>query len=156
MDDALFQARIGRKDQPRVGFFQPWIFENRDVIRRRRLTAELYAIIKRLIDDRTAFEKASPIERAHAGAPPFMIVQGTSDSLVPTAEARAFAERLRSVSRSPTVYLEIPGAQHAFEVFPSLRSHHVLGGVERFAAHIHRQHRLRSASPSTDSPTQSA
>ncbi len=76
-------------------------------------------------------------ERAHAGAPPFMIVQGTSDSLVPTPEARAFAERLRSVSRSPTVYLELPGAQHAFEVFNTVRADRVVQGVHAFLTFVH-------------------
>ena len=98
---------------------------------------ERLVLKKRLIDDRTAFEKASPIERAHAGAPPFMIVHGTSDSLVPTPEARAFAERLRSVSRSPTVYLELPGAQHAFEVFNTVRADRVVQGVHAFLTFVH-------------------
>ncbi len=36
--------------------------------------------------------------------------------------------------RSPVAYAELAGAQHAFEIFPSLRGKLVLGGVERFLA----------------------
>jgi hypothetical protein len=38
---------------------------------------------------------------------------------------------LRAVSHEPVVYAEIAGAQHAFEIFPSLRADLVLKGVER-------------------------
>jgi hypothetical protein len=30
------------------------------------------------------------------------------------------------------VYAELPGTQHAFDVFPSIRSAHVVRGVDRF------------------------
>jgi hypothetical protein len=34
-------------------------------------------------------------------------------------------------------YAEIPGAQHAFEVFHSLRTRHVVEGVDRFLAWVY-------------------
>ena len=43
---------------------------------------------------------------------------------------------LRAKLRVPVVYAEIPGAQHAFEIFPSYRSAHVIEGVERFLTAI--------------------
>ena len=61
---------------------------------------------------------------------------GPSDSLVPIAEARAFAARLREVVDGPTVFLELPGAQHAFEIFHSVRSEAVVRGVHRFLASV--------------------
>ena len=45
---------------------------------------------------------------------------------------RAFVQRLRKVSQHSVVYAELPGAQHAFDVFPSIRSAHVVRGVDRF------------------------
>ena len=78
------------------------------------------------------WEKASPLFRVHPGAPPFFIVHGSHDSLAPASEGRLFAERLRAVSKSPVCYAEIPGAQHAFEVFHSKRTTHVVRSVERF------------------------
>jgi acetyl esterase/lipase len=64
--------------------------------------------------------------------PPFFVIHGHSDSLLPVEQARLFVERLRAVADNPVVYAELPGAQHAFDVFPSIRSAHVVRAVERF------------------------
>jgi len=81
---------------------------------------------------RDAYEAASPVARVHADAPPFLLVHGTHDTLAPVGGARHFAEVLRERSHAPVVYMEIPGAQHAFEIFPSVRTAHVVDGVARF------------------------
>jgi len=57
--------------------------------------------------------------------------------MVPVAEARAFAHGLRAATGGPVVYAEIPGAQHAFELFPSVRSLFVIHGVERYLAYLY-------------------
>lgn len=95
------------------------------------------AVMKRsLAEARDAFERASPMHRVHEGAPPFFAVHGENDTLVPVGEARAFVRELRAVSREPVAYAELPGAQHAFEVFPSLRTLLVVHGVERWLAWV--------------------
>ena len=99
---------------------------------------ERLVLKRKLADDPAAFALASPLDRIAAGAPPFMVVHGASDSLVPIGEARAFAARLREVSTCPTVFLELPGAQHAFEIFHSVRSEAVVRAVHRFLASVHR------------------
>lgn len=78
------------------------------------------------------YRAASPLSRITADAPPFLVVHGTNDTLVPVREARSFVDRLREVAKNPVAYAEIAGAQHAFDVFPSLRSAGVLRGVARF------------------------
>ncbi|PRX51192.1 acetyl esterase/lipase [Prauserella shujinwangii] len=75
---------------------------------------------------------ASPLDRITDKAPPFFVVHGEHDTLVPVREAREFVRRLREASPNPVAYAEIPGAQHAFDLFPSIRSAHVVRGVERF------------------------
>jgi acetyl esterase/lipase len=102
----------------------------------------------KLADAPDAYEKASPIARIHPGAPPFFIVHGDRDTLVPVAEARAFAEALRTRGKAEVVYAEIPGAQHAFEIFPSVRTTFVIHAVERFLARLYSRH-LRSAPSAT-------
>ncbi|WP_199431820.1 alpha/beta hydrolase [Qaidamihabitans albus] len=89
------------------------------------------------LDDYVA---ASPLDRINEKAPPFFVVHGEQDTLVPAREAREFVRRLREVSANPVPYAEIPGAQHAFDIFPSIRSAHVVRGVERFLewAYAHR------------------
>jgi len=101
----------------------------RDVLERQVMKASLEEAPE-------AYEAASPVARVHADAPPFFVVHGTHDTLVPVEEARRFCQILRAASRSPVVYAEIPGAQHAFEIFPSLRTTFVLHGVERFLAYV--------------------
>jgi acetyl esterase/lipase len=105
-------------------------------------------VMKRRFDDAPAeFDKASPRWRLGAHAPPFMILHGSRDSLAPLAMARQFRDELRAVTRAPVVWVELPGAQHAFEVFPSLRSTAVIVGVEQFCATVHAD--WRRANPAT-------
>lgn len=80
------------------------------------------------------WDHASPVSRVTEQAPPFFVVHGSHDTLVPVGEARAFVRTLREKSRQPVAYAEIPYAQHAFELFPSVRTLHVVAGVGRFAA----------------------
>jgi acetyl esterase/lipase len=82
---------------------------------------------------------ASPLDRITDKAPPFFVVHGERDSLVPVAEAREFVRRLRETSPNPVVYAEVPGAQHAFDTFPSIRTAHVVRGIERFLEWTHRR-----------------
>jgi len=91
---------------------------------------------KKLSEDREAFVKASPLHRVNQDAPPFFVIHGKNDSLVPVAEARHFVERLRAVARQPVAYAELPGTQHAFDVFPSIRSAHVVRAIERFLDYV--------------------
>ena len=90
--------------------------------------------------DRAVHAQGSPITQVQAGAPPFLVVHGRNDTLVPVAEARLFVERLRAVSDEPVLYLELPGTQHAFDVFPSIRSSHVVRAVGRFVELVRRRH----------------
>jgi len=85
-----------------------------------------------LAADPAPFEAASPLCRVHAGAPPFFVIHGANDTLVPVAEARRFTEALRAVSQAPVLYAELPYTQHAFDVLPSVRSAHAVTGVVRF------------------------
>jgi acetyl esterase/lipase len=82
------------------------------------------------------WDLASPITQIHADAPPFMVIHGTLDSLAPVEDARLFVRRLREVSRKPVVYLELPGAEHAFEIMHSPRTEHAIDGVQRFLERV--------------------
>jgi len=96
--------------------------------------AERIVIKKKFADDPGAFERASPMSRVRADAPPFFVVHGALDSLVPVQDAQHFVELLRAVSQAPVCYAELPHAQHAFEVFHSLRTRNIVRGVDRFLA----------------------
>jgi acetyl esterase/lipase len=85
-----------------------------------------------LAEEPERFAEASPIDQVNADAPPFLVIHGDRDTLAPVEDARTFVEALRSVSSEPVLYAELHGSQHAFDLFPSIRSVHVIEAVERF------------------------
>ena len=87
------------------------------------------------------YVRASPLRRVDERTPPFFVIHGTHDTLVPVVEAREFVHRLHDASKRPVVYAELPGTQHAFDIFPSIRSAHVVRGVERFLGWCLAEHR---------------
>lgn len=93
-----------------------------------------------LADDRARWEQASTISHVGPDAPPFFVLHGTNDSLIPVEQARTFVEELRKASSSPVAYAELPGAQHAFEIYPSVRAHAAAHAVERFLAVVRSEH----------------
>ncbi|ORX08100.1 alpha/beta hydrolase [Mycolicibacillus trivialis] len=83
------------------------------------------------------YRSSSPISYVSEDAPPFFLLHGTNDTLVPVQQGRDFAARLREVSRNPVVYAELPFAQHAFEIFSSPRATHTAVAVEQFLAEVY-------------------
>jgi acetyl esterase/lipase len=83
------------------------------------------------------FRAASPMEHVRPDAPPFYVIHGSADTVIPVGQARDFVDELRSVSKSPVLYLELEGAQHAFEIFPSIRANAVVRSVARFLEKVH-------------------
>ncbi|MCX2978148.1 alpha/beta hydrolase [Candidatus Marimicrobium litorale] len=88
-------------------------------------------------EKREAWEAASPISHVSDEAPPMFVIQGTHDSLVWVEEARAFVSALKAATRESVVYAELPGAQHAFEIFHSVRTEHTVNGVADFLEWSH-------------------
>lgn len=78
------------------------------------------------------FEAGTPLLRITKEAPDFFVLHGAHDTLVSVEQARLFVARLREVSGATVVYAELPGAQHAFDVFPSIRSSHVVRAIDRY------------------------
>jgi acetyl esterase/lipase len=66
------------------------------------------------VGERTAFARlASPLHNVHPDAPPFLLVHGTEDDIVPFAEAVSFAEALRAQGVRCDL-LPVQGAGHVF------------------------------------------
>ncbi|MEH6583820.1 MAG: alpha/beta hydrolase [Halioglobus sp.] len=78
------------------------------------------------------WDLASPVTHIHSGAPPFMVVHGALDSLATVSDARVFSQKLRKVSENPVAYVELPGAEHAFDIFHSPRTEFTINGVHQF------------------------
>ncbi|MFI0235991.1 alpha/beta hydrolase fold domain-containing protein [Streptomyces sp. NPDC016845] len=56
---------------------------------------------------------ASPVRRAHAGAPPFLIVHGEADTMVPCGHGRDLAAALRAAGAEAELRI-VAGAEHGW------------------------------------------
>jgi acetyl esterase/lipase len=83
------------------------------------------------------WDSGSPLSHVNEDAPPMFVVQGTHDSLVWVEEARNFVSAMQKESKQAVVYGELPGAQHAFEVFHSVRTDHTVNAVADFLEWTH-------------------
>jgi acetyl esterase/lipase len=145
--DARYQAGIEGADtsvQAAVPFYGVYDFTNRagtmpDEFVSRFL--EPYIMKAFQADEPARFAAASPLDCVHAGAPPFFVIHGDRDTLAPVEDAREFSARLGAVSERPVFYLELAGAQHAFDVFTSVRTRRVVRAVHRFLAVMHSRYR---------------
>jgi acetyl esterase/lipase len=119
-----------------VPFYGVYDFTARDGVAIRALEPLLTARVFKtsLADDRSTWELASPMSHVGPDAPPFFLLHGTNDTVVPVEQGRSFASMLREVSCQPVVFAELPRAQHAFDVLPSIRVHHTVHAIERFLA----------------------
>jgi acetyl esterase/lipase len=109
-------------DPERSGAYGPGMM---DLLERRVMKAQRS-------DNPVLFEQASPDRRVTRSAPPMFVCHGTNDTLVPLAVGRHFVAQLRLLSQAPVAYVELPRAQHAFDVLASIRSRHTTMGAVRF------------------------
>ena len=73
------------------------------------------------------FTAASPRDQASKANQPWLIIQGTADTLAPLAEARDFFNALREESPASVFFAEFPAAQHGFDGY---YCHRALAAVE--------------------------
>lgn len=59
------------------------------------------------------YRGASPLHLAHVTAPPFLLIHGVEDDIVPVAQSDALAQKLRSLG-VPVDYHRMPGEAHSF------------------------------------------
>ena len=89
---------------------------------------------------REVFENASPITRIHAGAPPFLVIHGESDGVIPVQEAREFVTQLQAVSTSAVHYLEIPAVGHGFDLTDRWSTQAAIEATSKFLETVRGNH----------------
>lgn len=174
--------------------------DHRHVFRRRDKGAfmgfiEHVVMRKRLKQHPDMFRDASPVHRLDTAEdiPPFLMVHGDNDTLVPVEDARYFFDRLRQRRRdlrwhaahraadreaasglepeapssdssrgtvtvpgpgtdtlAPDVYVELPGAHHAFNSLPSHRTWCLGDAVVDWAEHLHTRHQHQAPADAPD------
>jgi acetyl esterase/lipase len=122
-------------------------WEDRSTVERVRFVDFLERVVvkRKLKRHPDIFRKASPIARVHSDAPPFLVIHGTADSVIPVAQAQSFVERLRAASRSAVSYIELPGAGHAFDMVDGARTGSIATAIALFLNQIHRNRTLIGA-----------
>ena len=109
--------------------------------RRRHLDHRRHRPVRLLRPARPTIDDPPTTPLAYDGdAPPFFVIHGDHDTYTPPEGARALVEHLRAVSSNPILYAELPGAQHSFDLFHSVRFETVIDGIEAFAAWVRSQH----------------
>jgi len=78
------------------------------------------------------FDEASPRSWIRPDAPPFFVLHGVIDSLLTVEQARAFVGELQASSTAPAVYVELPFAEHAFDLTQSVRTRGVIPPILSF------------------------
>jgi acetyl esterase/lipase len=97
-----------------------------------------FVVKRRFAEHKQVYLDASSIKRIRPDAPPFFILHGQDDSIIPVQEGREFAEAMRDASTSVVAYAEIPHAQHAFDFYyGSPRGHYTARAVEEFLSWVH-------------------
>lgn len=130
-----------------VGIYGRYDWEDRSTVERERFVDFLErVVVKRKIDRHPEiFRQASPIAQIHPDAPPFLVIHGSADTVIPVAQARSFVDRLKSVSRAPVSYLELPGAGHAFDMTDGARTGAMATAIGLFLNQIHRNQTIDRA-----------
>lgn len=93
---------------------------------------EKVVLKKPLAGNEELYRAASPLHRVHADAPPFLVIHGDRDTLVPVGDARDFVQALRDTSNEQALYVELADAEHAFDLWPSERTARISEAIGRF------------------------
>jgi acetyl esterase/lipase len=104
---------------------------------------EHFVMQARYADNPQLFESASPIWHAHRKAPPFFVLHGENDWVIPSAQARAFCDALREAGARTVCYAELPNAHHAFDTVATVRSRLAADAVADFLGVVYGRY-LRS------------
>jgi acetyl esterase/lipase len=130
-----------------VGIYGRYDWEDRSTVERVRFMDFLERVVvgRKAAKHPDVFRKASPMAWVHKDAPPFLVIHGTGDSVIPVEQARSFVERLRKASRSVVSYIELPGAGHAFDMIDGARTGSMATAIGLFLNQIHRSRSLTGA-----------
>lgn len=130
-----------------VGIYGRYDWEDRSIKEREEFVDFLErVVVRRRIDKHPQiYRQASPIARVHRDAPPFLVIHGSGDSVIPVAQARDFVHELRAVSASMVSYIELPGAGHGFDMTDGARTGSMATAIGLFLDEVRRnqnQHRV--------------
>ena len=130
-----------------VGIYGRYDWEDRSTVERARFVDFLERVVvkRKIARHPEIFRKASPIARTHADAPPFLVIHGSGDTVIPVQQARDFVQKLRGESRSVVGYVELPGAGHGFDMTDGARTGSTATAIGLFLNEVHRNQTAAAA-----------
>ena len=144
--DAAFRGELGEDADTSVdavvGIYGRYDWQDRSTATRRNFQAFLERVVVRRSQSRhpEVYAAASPLARIHRNAPPFFLIHGEQDAIIPVDEARQFRAKLQAVSRNPVEYCEVPRAGHAFDLVDTAHARRCAVQVGRFLSDVHAHH----------------
>lgn len=122
-----------------VGIYGRYDWQDRSTPTRQNFQSFLERVVvgRRQSRHPGVFEAASPMARIHQDAPPFFLIHGEQDTIIPVGEARHFHEKLSAVSRNTVQYREIPRAGHGFDLVDSSHARRCAVEVTSFLTEVH-------------------
>jgi acetyl esterase/lipase len=142
-NDPRFQPGFEEADtsvQAAVPYYGVYDFTNAEAMHELMLPfLEQFVMRARYTDTPEAFAAASPISYAHNQAPPFFVLHGEKDELVPCRQARTFCAAMRDVGAPLVAYAELANAHHAFDILSTVRSRLAAKAVADFLGIVYAQ-----------------
>jgi acetyl esterase/lipase len=125
-----------------VSIYGRYDWEDRSTATRRNFQGFLERVVVGRKQSRhpEVYTAASPMARIHEDAPPFFMIHGEHDAIIPVGEARQFRTALEATSRNPVVYSEVPRAGHAFDLVDTSHARRCAVEVSRFLNDVHSRH----------------
>lgn len=125
-----------------VGIYGRYDWQDRSTPARRNFQGFLERVVVGRSQSRhpEVFSAASPLARIHKDAPPFLLIHGELDTLIPASEAREFYDALRTTSRNAVEHIEIPWAGHAFDLVDSAHARRLAVETAKFLTAVRASH----------------
>jgi acetyl esterase/lipase len=93
--------------------------------------------------DGSRWDSASPIRLATDRRPPFLVIHGASDTVVPPVLSRRLVEALRAAGGAEAELLEVRWANHGFDFFAGPRGRAVAATAAAWLEKVHEEYRER-------------
>ena len=83
------------------------------------------------------YQQITPANWVSKNTPPFLLLQGETDALIPVQETQAFWHALQSKNRRHSALLTLPLIEHAFDIFPTLTAQCIVPVIEQYLLMLH-------------------
>jgi len=103
---------------------------------------ERFVMRARVAEAAELFAAASPLSHVHRDAPPFFVLHGRDDAVIPRIQAQVFTDALRAAGADTVAYAELPNAHHAFDTLATVRSQLAADAVADFLGIAYARHQL--------------